>query len=205
LWGFQLNDFRRAVEAVVQAAKENIKTVEPTPIKLIENTPNNEKGETPTMAVATLTKPMKITCLTAKNFPDEVKELFLAFENKELTGRELCKLLTESGYRRAKGQAFTPSAVYCAVLNTKTYRNWKQNRLAEEVSETVVEEVPNQPDSLPTEAEGQTTPKTPQSVLERLQTLLKELDNLRTENKALKAELAQIQKLLGGGESRNDA
>lgn len=250
LWGYQMSDFRKAVNSAVESSKqaevtvlskkvegasdtmfkngpERIRIPKATAVQL--TTPQKPAEPTPVVSIKESNPTAQIIRLNKDNFPDAVAQLVQGFENGEIKGRELARLLTESGYRNSVGSEYTAQTVTAGLVQSKMYKVWKsknKNRpkpvetLAEakDVSVQVVTSVEKPAEqSVAQESDPFDGPQMSVDQLfqtiNRLVTENKELSQLRAENKklteendaliaeknALQERLKAIQSILGLG------
>ncbi len=117
VWGYHMTGFRKAI----QDYDDHVKAQNPEP--------EIEEMPTPSMAkIDTLVRSTRIH-ITSTNLPEEVMELLYSYENKDLTGWELCQMLTDSGYRTATGKEYTTQNMCSLLINHKMYQTWKKSRM----------------------------------------------------------------------------
>ena len=124
--------------------------------------------------------------VSQKNFPDELGELLLAYERKEISGYALVKLLSESGYRQKNGGEFTLGSWNSNLLHSAGYRDWKTLHGLGPVSKRR-----NQRDHKVVENPQNTSTETDQ-----LTAQIKKLLTSGDEVQRLKSKLAQIKQIL---------
>lgn len=202
VWGYQIKDLRKAVEAVLLVT-------DPDRIPEPKEQETEEMPKTATMVkqmdnfVKEVSKPDEsYTLITRWSVPDEVCELVYSYQKGELKNGELVSMLNESGYRTASGQLFTPP--YPSQLaGFGAYVQWKQNREKEQKMMHVVTAKAEGTSSItgvpPLIQPSDLAPKfDANQALASLQAIINENDELKKRNAELEGQIQAIRALVCG-------
>jgi predicted RNA binding protein YcfA (HicA-like mRNA interferase family) len=206
LWGFQLKDFKTAVKTVLDKAKEHRerKDEKQMAVKTAEKIiiPNNVKRMMDFEKEVLSMPKTQIQCINVHNFPEAVAEMVFAYENGELSAKEICKLLNESGYRSANGNPFQTYNSKAILTTNSTYKKWKEEKL-KLIQHKTYAAVPDEAPSKSEQPEAPEPPKQasdldPMAVLNSIQKIMEENARLKAENEALKIWQETIRKAVCG-------
>lgn len=183
IWGYQMNELRKAVnelldKEVPEVTKPTVIRMEkPKPMKLVE-----EIKKPPSL-------PNKALWLSAYNFPDAVSELIYSWETKEITGPELVKLLTDSGYKSSTGKEYRVDTL-ADIKKNRPYKEWKQKQMSE-VNTTITGRTIEDSPIIPMQT---IRPDSPQPAVPDANAFLQHFNSIIEENKTLKIELDKERK-----------